>query len=166
MSWIPVALFSNSERAKPLQQRLHGANISAEVHGQSPLAIMWFVPRREAGARLLVAADQFEGAEQHLREWDSQGALRDAIRCPECKSLRVRYPQYAEHSLLTNLLAGLATVVGLVEKDYYCEDCHFTWPKHGLRHRRSRPHLAPYYFIEGVEQTTLQPAGPAAPLEP
>jgi hypothetical protein len=162
MSWIPIALFSNSERAQPLRQRLLGAQIPAETHGESPLARMWFVSKREAGVRLMVPGERFEQAEQRLHEWDNQGALREAIRCPECKSLRVVYPQYAEHSVLTNLLVGLAAALGLGEKDYYCEDCHFTWPKHGLRPRRSRPHLAPYYFIEGVEQTTLGPA-PSSP---
>jgi hypothetical protein len=69
----------------------------------------------------------------------------------------VEYPQYARHSLLTNLAMGLLAEVGLVEKDYYCEDCHYTWPKQGMRARRNRSHTAPYYFIEGVEQTTLPP---------
>ena len=154
MTWVPIALFSSPERAKPLQERFLGAKLAAQLQGESPLARMWFVPKREAGVRLMVPAEQFETAEQRLREWDAQGALREAIRCPECHSLRVRYPQYAEHSLLTNVIAGLATTVGLVEKDFFCEDCHFTWPREGSHPRRNRPHLAPYYFIEGAEQTT------------
>ncbi len=166
MSWVAIALFSNSEKAKPLQQRLQVNGIAADLHGESPLAMMWFVSKREAGVRLMVPADQFERAEQRLQESDRQGALRDAIRCPECMSLRVLYPQYALNSLLTNLLLGLASVVGLVERDVYCQDCHYTWPKQGTRPRRNRPHLAPYYFIEGVKQTTLSPPSPAAPSRP
>jgi hypothetical protein len=48
---------------------------------------------------------------------------------------------------------GVVAKVGLMDKEYYCEDCHFTWPKEGTRPRRHRPNMAPYYFIEGVEQT-------------
>ncbi len=163
MSWMPIALFSSPDKARPLQQRLQAAGIPARLRGESPLARMWFVGSREAGERLLVPADQFGRAEEHLREWDAQGLLRNAVRCPECKSLRVEYPQYTDKSLLTNLLLGLGTAVGIVERDFYCQDCHYTWPRHGTQPRRGRPHLAPYYFIEGVEQTTLPPLSPAPP---
>src|SRR5258707_1293146 len=36
--------------------------------------------------------------------------------------------------------------------DAICEDCHFMWPWEGMRSSRIRPHQAPYYFIEGIEQ--------------
>jgi hypothetical protein len=55
-------------------------------------------------------------------------------------------------------MLGFATQLRLVERDYYCRDCQFTWPKHATRHRRRDHNKAPYYFIEGVEQTT-RPAG-------
>lgn len=161
MSMFSVALFSSPEKARPLQQQLQAAGIPAQLRCESPLAKMWFVPRRETGEQVLVPADRIAPTERLLDEWDRQGQLRDAIRCPECKSLRVLYPQYAEHSLLTNLLLGLASTVGIVERDFYCEDCHYTWPREGTRPRRQRPHLAPYYFIEGIEQTSL-----AAPTPP
>jgi hypothetical protein len=116
------------------------------------------VRKDEAGVSVDVSGDQFEQAEEFLLKWDAaEGLPRDVIRCPECKSLRVQYPQFARHSLLTNFFLGLAAVLGLVEKEYYCEDCHFTWPKEGTRMRRTEPHLARYYFIDGVEQTTLPP---------
>ena len=77
-----------------------------------------------------------------------------AIRCPECKSLRVDFPQVAHHSLLTNLALGLSAEVGLVERDYYCQQCHFTWPKEGSEAGRVRRNMAPYYFIEGIDEST------------
>ena len=125
---------------------------------------MWFVSRLQAGVPLVVPGEHFERAEQLLLDWDAaEGALRQAIRCPECKSLRVDYPQFAHNSLMTNLAMGLAAKLGLVEPDYYCEDCHFTWPREGPRPRRNKPHMAPYYFIDGVEQTSSNKA--AAPRE-
>ena len=94
-----------------------------------------------------------------LIDWDANdGALRDAIHCPECGSLRVDYPQFTRKSLLTNLTMGVAANVGLVDKEFYCEDCHFTWPKHGTKPRRDRHNMAPYYFIEGVDQSALHGA--------
>jgi len=158
MNRIPVALFNSSAKAEPLKQRLIQAGIQAEVHQELRLEKLWFVSKNSAGARLDAPANQFERASRLLLDWDTaEGALRDAIRCPECKSLRVDYPQFTRKSFIPNLAMGLSTKIGLVEKEFYCQDCDYTWPKEGTRPRVARVHLAPYYFIEGVEQTTLKP---------
>jgi DNA-directed RNA polymerase subunit RPC12/RpoP len=54
--------------------------------------------------------------------------LEEAIRCPECGSPRVEYPQFTR-KFLTPLLVELLISLGAGEKDYYCMDCHYTWPK-------------------------------------
>ena len=157
MNRIRVALFGSTAKAEPLKQRLIQSRIQAEVHEELGLKKLWFVAKNSAGARLESPANQFERAYQLLLDWDTaEGVLRDAIRCPECKSLRVDYPQFTQKSFIPNLLMGLSAKLGLVEKEFYCEDCHYTWPKEGTRPRSARAHLAPYYFIEGVEQTTLK----------
>ena len=154
MNSMPVALFGDRAKAEAVRQRLSQAGFNAQLNEHPPLARFWFVPRPQAGVRVVVQADQFERAEQCLLDWhQAEGALAQAIRCPECGSLRVDFPQYARHSLLTNLALGILSQLRLVDRDYYCEDCHYTWPKQGTRPRRNRSHMAPYYFIEGVEQT-------------
>ncbi len=153
MNRMSVALFSSRAKAAPINERLRQAGFDAELHDELRLRKLWFLPSHSAGVRIAVPADQFEGAEQKLLDWDAaEGALREAIRCPECRSLRVQFPQFTPRTLLTNFFLGMAAELGLVEKDYYCEDCHFTWPKEGYRARRNRSHMAPYYFIAGVEQ--------------
>jgi hypothetical protein len=155
MNRIPVALFPNRTQAEQVRQRLAEAGITAELHEELWLQKLWFVSKDAAGVRLEVAADQFERAEALLASWDTPaGALREAIHCPECKSLLVDYPQFARNSVMTNIAGGLLAEVGLLEKDYYCEHCHYTWPKERGTPHRNRPHLAPYYFIEGVQKTT------------
>jgi predicted Zn-ribbon and HTH transcriptional regulator len=147
-----LALFNDRTQAEPVQQRLALAGITTEIHEELRLQRFWFVSKRAAGVRLEVAADQFERAEKLLLGWDAMdGILARAIRCPECHSLCVDYPQFAKNSLLTNLAVGLSAEVGLVEKDYYCEHCHYTWPKERTGPARTRQHMAPYYFIEGME---------------
>jgi hypothetical protein len=147
MNTISVALFSYRSDAEPLQRRLNEAGIHAEVHDCA----------RMSGARIEVPADRFERAYQLLLDWDAaEGGLRGAIRCPECKSLRIEYPQYSHKSTLPNLLVGVLANIGAVQKEFYCQDCHFTWPKEGTKPSRVRPHMAPYYFIEGVEQPQKQ----------
>lgn len=154
MNRIPVALFHNRAKAEAIRQRLAEAGIPAEIHDELRLEKLWLAGKEDCGVRLEVPADLFERAEDMLTRWDAEhGALRDAIHCPECGSLRVDYPQFTRKSLLTNLAMGVAANVGLMEKEYYCEECHFTWPKEGTKPRRNRPHMAPYYFIEGVDQS-------------
>ena len=153
MNRIPVATFVNRAKAGPLQQRLAEAGIQAEIHDELRLEKLWFVSKERSGARLEVPADQFERAYKLLLGWDgAEGSLRDAVRCPECKSLRAQYPQFTRKSFTTNLVMGFLAAVGRVEKQYYCEDCHYTWPKEGIKPSVLRPNMAPYYFIDGVEQ--------------
>lgn len=150
MNRIPFALFSTWEQAQPIQQRLLQAGLIAELRAETALQRFWFVSKHAAGVSLEVAASQFEKADQLLRVWDTaEGVLAQAIRCPQCKSLHVDYPQFARNSVITNMAAGLAAELGLIEKDYYCEACHYTWPKETST--RKRPHLAPNYFIEDIE---------------
>ena len=155
MNRIPVATFGTRSAAEPLQRRLAEAGIQAEIHDELKLEKLWFASKERSGSRLEVPAEQFERAYQLLLDWDAaDGALRDAVRCPECKSLRVHYPQFTRKFFLPNLMMGIFARMGLVEKQFYCEECHYTWPSEGARPRRNRPNMAPYYFIEGIEQTT------------
>ncbi len=157
MNRTPVATLRNRATAEPLQRRLAQSGIEAEIHDELRLEKLWFVARKAAGVRLEVPAGQGENAARLLLDWDAaEDALRDAIRCPECKSLRVDYPQFTRKSLLTNLAMGLVAELRLIEKEFYCQDCHYTWPREGTRPSRARPHMAPHYFIEGVEQASLR----------
>src|SRR5437764_13226470 len=117
MSKISIAIFPNRAGAEPIRDRLVQSGIQAELHDELRLEKLWFVTKPAAGVRIEVPAHQFERAWQLLREWDVAGALRDAIRCPECKSLRVDYPQFTRKSLLTNVVMGLAAEVRLVDKE-------------------------------------------------
>lgn len=150
MNRIAVALFPNGTQAQKLQQKLVESGIAATIHEELWLQKLWFVSKEAAGVHVEVPAGQFEAAERLLHSWDTaQGAVCEAVHCPQCKSLLVDYPQFARNSVMTNIAAGLLAEVGLLEKDYYCEHCHYTWPKETSS--RKRTHLAPYYFIEGVE---------------
>ena len=156
MTRMPVAIFNSRAKAEPLQKRLVEAGIQAEIHDELRLEKLWFVSKPATGVRLEVPANQFERAAEFLLACEAKGALDDAIHCPECKSLRVDYPQFTRKSMLTNVAMGLAAELRLVDKEYYCQDCHYTWPKEGTKPRRDRPHMAPHYFIEGIAQTRLQ----------
>jgi hypothetical protein len=132
------------------QQRLARAGILAEVHDELGLAKLWFVTKRWAGVRLEVPTHRAGEAERLLHEWDAVSLLDGAIRCPECSSLRIDFPQFTQKSLFTNLAIGLVAELRLVERQYYCEECHCMWNTPGTKPRRARAHMAPNYFIEGA----------------
>ena len=166
MNRIRVALFKDSVFARPVQQRLLQVGIPAEIHAELGLARLWFVSKRTASVRLEVPADQFERTTRLLLEWHTaQGLLRNAIRCPECKSLRVDYPQFTPRSLFTNLAMGLMAELRLLEREYYCEDCHYMWPKRSAKESRHRRHMAPAYFIEDLQPTIFDDQRPT-PFRP
>jgi hypothetical protein len=151
-----VALFNDRAAAEPIRQRLLLAGIPAEIHDELGMARLWFVSKRSIGVRVEVPVRLSETAQQLLLTWEAaEGALHAAIRCPECRSLRVDYPQFTQKFFFPNLAIGLLAALGLVEKDYYCEACHYMWPKPSATPGRARVHLAPNQLIEGVPQTEL-----------
>jgi hypothetical protein len=163
MNRLPVAAFGQRAKAEALQARLMRAGVHSEIHDELHLEKLWSSASHAPFMRLEVLADHYDRACALLHEWDvKEGALRDALRCPECRSLRVTYPQFTRKFFLPNLALGILARLGALEKEYYCEDCHFTWPREGSKPRRNRPNMAPYYFIEGIEQTS---AGNAPPEE-
>ena len=157
MRRLPVATFSDCARAEPIQKRLLRAGIDAKINDQL-FEKLWFVSPEEADVRIEVAVNQIDRAQQLLLEWDAaEGILREAIRCPECGSLQVHYPQFAHESLIPNLVMGFLAKIGLIEKKYYCEKCQYTWPKVGTKRSILYPDREPYRFVDGIEQTMLRP---------
>jgi len=150
MNRMTVALFPNRATAEPLQKRLADSGVHAEIHDELKLEKLWFVSKRDTGVRLEVPCDEFEKAERLMIEPDFEPKTREAVHCPECGSLRIQYPQVTQKSIMTNLFMGLAAEVGILGRNYYCEDCHCTWP-HDPGPAKARPHGAPYYFIEDVK---------------
>ncbi len=149
MNAITVATFNQRAEAEPLKQRFAAANIAAEIHDESTMERLWFVREPLASIRLKVPSDKYEESRQLLGAWDANGALRHAVRCPECGSSRIEYPQFTRKFFLPNIL-GLLSALGILQKKFYCDDCQFTWLKAGHKISPARPHLAPYYFIEGI----------------
>lgn len=156
MNGVTVATFNSVEHAEPLRDQLEKAGIHAEIH-HDVMERLWFVAKPLANVRVKVEPPDYEKAMNLLKVWDTEsGVLRDAVRCPECGSSRVEYPQKTRKFFLPNVI-GVLTGLGMVDKEFFCEECQYTWPRSGTRPSRKRPHLAPYYFIEGV----VQPQQPA-----
>jgi mono/diheme cytochrome c family protein len=151
MKHLRLALFEDRTQAECARRCLKNAGIRAEVHAESCFAQLWFVSRRRAGVVLQAPMDQAKQAAELL--FDCEGTepwLKHAIRCPECKSFRVDFPQFTEKSIFTNLTMGLIAELGFIERQYYCQECHFMWTRPGPRLIRIREHMAPNYFLEDM----------------
>jgi hypothetical protein len=149
MTRVRVALFELPQAAEVVRQRLEKAGIAAEIHAEACLASLWFVFGKALGARLEVPIRLETVASRLLAEWDvAENGLPAVLRCPECGSFRVDYPQVTHKSVMTNLALGLIAVVGLLERDYYCEDCHCMWAKPRAHARPAGKHMGPNYFLE------------------
>ena len=157
MITVTVATFNQRSQAEPVKKRLDEAGIPAEVDHESTLEWLWFMATPVIKVRLKVRTADYENALRLLHAWDeAEGILRDAIRCPECRSSRVEYPQFTRKFFLPNLI-GILAAMGVVRREFYCENCHYTWPKAGSKPSRIRPHGAPYYFLEGIAQSEMKP---------
>jgi len=153
MNRIQLALFHDRASAEPIRDQLIKACIRAELHDELQLERLWFVSKSTTGVRLEVPLNTWERSTQLLLQWHvATGALAHAIHCPECKSLRVQYPQMTHKSFLTNLAIGLMAELRLVERQYYCEDCNCMWSRQTTKPLRQRAHLAPNYFVEGIDR--------------
>ena len=128
MEMVTVATFNELQQAEPLKPRLDRAGIKAEIHDERNLQRYWFLSETLAGIRLRVEKHDYERAKQLLADWDrTDGALREAVHCPECGSSRVEYPQFTRKFVSPSLYALLCKL-GFFEKHFYCEECHYTWP--------------------------------------
>jgi DNA-directed RNA polymerase subunit RPC12/RpoP len=145
-----IVTFKDCATAEPVRIRLLLAGLAAEVEAKD-----------ETNAEITVPEDQFGRAQQLLLEWDkwdaSEEILREAIRCPECGSFQVHYPQFVHRSFIPNLLLGLRSRIRLIDKEYHCDNCRYRWPKHGTKRSALYPKREPYCFVDGIEQSRLRP---------
>lgn len=125
---LTVATFNAQAPADVLCDRLRQAGFNADVFDESS-AQKWLLlnlsPR--AHMRVRVPTEEGDRALAALKEWDeADGAMRDSVRCPQCASSRIEYPQFSRRTLMSALPAA-AAAVGLIDRHFYCENCGYTW---------------------------------------
>ena len=128
MKTVPLATFNELEPAQTLQQRLQQAGIPATIHDESKLERFWFMSAPLAAIHIEVAQPQYLEARQLIALWDTeQGMLQNAVRCPDCRSSRIEFPQVTR-KFMTPALLRVFMSLRVIPQEYYCLDCQFTWP--------------------------------------
>src|SRR6185369_16082534 len=135
MNSITIATFNSLEPAEALKHRLEQAGIHAVVHDESKLQRYWFMSARLAAQKVEVDRHDLEAVKKLLAEWNAyENPLKDAVCCPECGSSRVEYPHFTR-KFITPIAVEILSVLRLFPREFYCQECHFTWPKEEKRER-------------------------------
>jgi len=145
---VTIATFNEAAKAKRLKERLQETGIKADVHNEGHLQQVAFMSKPQANNKVLVEDNDFERVQQLMVEWESTDPdiATALIRCPQCHSSRIEYPQLTR-KFMTPALASVLFTLRIFPKEFYCEDCHYTWS-----HQNQRT-LAKFWhrFFPGVE---------------
>ncbi len=125
---ITVATFNDRQPADATAAHLRAAGFGAAVYDESDEQ-KWklFNLKPRAHLRVRVQMSEEAGAVEALRNWNGDGAMGRAVHCPECNSSRIEFPQFSRKTIMGALPAALAAT-GMIDQQFYCEACHFTWP--------------------------------------
>ena|SRR5882757_301998 len=125
---VTIATFNETGKAKRLKERLQQAGLRADIHNEGHLQKVAFMSKPQANVKVQVEDNDFERAQQLMVEWEASDPdiASAVIRCPQCGSARIEYPQLSRKSL-TPAVAGVLFAMKIFPKEFYCEDCHYTW---------------------------------------
>ncbi len=124
---VTIATFNEPAKAKHLKDRLQEAGVKADVHNEGQVQAVAFMGKPQANAKVMVHEPDFEKAHGLMVEWEpSDPEIGAAIRCPNCQSPRIEYPQMTR-KFHTPWIANLLFAVKLFQKEFYCRDCQNTW---------------------------------------
>jgi hypothetical protein len=129
MKTIPVATFNDRAPAEQLREQFLQAGLPTVLHDESWLERFWFMSEPLAAIHVEVQQPDYLRACRLLNEWKATELMRTAIKCPECCSSRVEFPQVTRKFITPALCQMLLIGLHVLPREYYCLDCHFTWPK-------------------------------------
>ena len=130
MKTLSVATFNDRAPAEELRTQFCQAGVNAILHDESRLERFWFMSEPLAAIHVEVPQPDYLRARQLMNEWEMANELmKTAVRCPECQSACVMFPQITRKFLTPALCQMLLTALHVTPREYYCLDCHFTWPK-------------------------------------
>ena len=125
---VTIATFNEPGKAKRLKDRLQQAGLKADIHNEGHLQAVAFMSKPQANVKVHVEDDDFERAQQLMTEWEASDPDIAAaiVRCPQCGSSSIQYPQLTRKAI-TPAVARVLFALRIFPKEFYCEDCHFTW---------------------------------------
>jgi Putative prokaryotic signal transducing protein len=124
---VTIATFNEQSKARHLRERLQQAGVRADILGEGALQRVAFMSKPQANVKVKVEEADFEKAHSLLREWEAADPeIGSALRCPQCGSAEIEYPQLTR-KFLTPAVASILFALKVFPKEFYCQVCHFTW---------------------------------------
>lgn len=124
---VTIATFNEPAKAKRLKDRLQRAGLKADIHNEGHLQAMAFMSKPQANVKVNVDEEDFAAAQNLLVEWETTDPdIGSAIHCQQCGSSRIEYPQLTR-KFITPAIASVLFALRVFQKEFYCQDCHFTW---------------------------------------
>ena len=118
---VTIATFNDPAKARQLKRRFHDAGLRADVHNEAPLQQVGFMSRPLANAKVMVEDTDFEKAQNMMVEWEATDPDISAalVRCPQCSSSNIEYPQMTR-KFMTPALVGVLCALKIIPKEFYC----------------------------------------------
>jgi transposase-like protein len=125
---LTIATFNDHAPAEVLKDRFLDAGLHADLSDDAGSQAIFFLSKHpRANMRIRVRKEEYERAKKLLQEWEKDGVMSQAVRCPQCGSSRIEYPQFSRRTA-GSMFFALLSAAHVIPREYYCEDCQFTWP--------------------------------------
>jgi predicted RNA-binding Zn-ribbon protein involved in translation (DUF1610 family) len=125
---VTIATFNEQAKAKHLRERLEKAGVPADIIGEGAMQRVAFMSKPQANVKVKVEESDFEKAQKLMLEWEAADPeIGAAMRCPQCGSAEIEFPQLTR-KFLTPALASILFALKVFPKEFYCQSCHYTWP--------------------------------------
>ena len=90
---VTIATYNEPAKAKKLKDKFKHAGVKADLHNEANLQTYAFMSKPKANANVMVEEKDFERAHNLMVEWEAADPDIAALRCPQCNSTRIQYPQ-------------------------------------------------------------------------
>jgi hypothetical protein len=81
--------------------------LKADLHNEANLQTYAFMSKPKANAQVMVEEEDFARAQELMVQWEAADPDIAALRCPQCNSPRIQYPQLTRKFLTTGMAAIL-----------------------------------------------------------
>src|SRR5437667_12811305 len=124
---VTIATFNEPAKAKQLKERFQQAGLRADVHNERHLQQVAFMSKPLANVKVKVEEKDFEEAQHLMVEWEATdpGIASALIRCPQCGSSSIEYPQLTR-KFLTPAVASVLFELRIFHNEFYFVNCYFT----------------------------------------
>jgi DNA-directed RNA polymerase subunit M/transcription elongation factor TFIIS len=127
---VTIATYDDPAKAKHLKHRFQESGVRADAATEGQMQAAAAGADQLSHIRVKVEERDFAKAQSLMVEWEkSDPQIVAAIRCPQCGSPRIHYPQMARKFPFVTGLFGILLAMKIIPKEYYCEDCQHTWTK-------------------------------------